>query len=137
MSAKQMEVFELLSATFSSETVANWEVMVAAWNANPKVQNPYTEPKSSKSHVLLRICVRANFLIGTTLQDVRLELAKEEATRTARGMLPPHEISMASFLMTGFELEDSQCVDCLIVCLITSNECIDTFYVRKQPREKV
>jgi hypothetical protein len=57
MSAKQSEVFEQLSATFSSGTVANWEAMVAAWNVNPKAQNPYTEPKSSKSYALLRICV--------------------------------------------------------------------------------
>jgi hypothetical protein len=47
-------------------------------------------------------------LIETTLQDVRLELAKEEAAQAALGKIPPHQISMSAFLLTGFELEDSQ-----------------------------
>jgi radical SAM superfamily enzyme YgiQ (UPF0313 family) len=51
------------------------------------------------------ICV-----IETTLQDVRLELAKEEAAQVALGILPRHKISMSAFLMLGFELEDSQYV---------------------------
>lgn len=51
------------------------------------------------------ICV-----IETTLQDVRLELAKEEAAQVALGILPRHKISMSVFLMLGFELEDSQYV---------------------------
>lgn len=83
------------------------------------------------------MCYGVNFLIGTTLQDVRLELAKEEATRGALGSLPRHEVSMASFLLTGFELEDSQCVDYLLILLITSNVHIDTFCFRKQPRKRV
>lgn len=57
MGEKQTEIFQQLSATFSSETVANWEAMVAAWNVNPKVKNPYTEPKNSKSYVLFLRCV--------------------------------------------------------------------------------
>jgi hypothetical protein len=48
MSAKQMETFDQLSATFSPEVVEKWKTMVSAWNANPKAQNPYAEPKSSK-----------------------------------------------------------------------------------------
>jgi hypothetical protein len=46
--------------------------------------------------------------IGTTLQDVRLELAKEEASQLALGNLPRHKVSLSAFLMMGFELEDSQ-----------------------------
>jgi hypothetical protein len=51
-----------------------------------------------------------DFFIATTLQDVRLVLAQEEAARVSLGTLPRHKISMATFLMTGFELEDSQYV---------------------------
>lgn len=47
---------------------------------------------------------------GTTLQDVRLELAKEDAAQVALGNLPRHKISLTAFLMIGFELEDSQYV---------------------------
>jgi Kyakuja-Dileera-Zisupton transposase len=46
MAKKQSEVFKQLSATFSPETVANWEAMVVAWNANPKAPNPYAESES-------------------------------------------------------------------------------------------
>ena len=46
----------------------------------------------------------------TTLQDVRLRLAREEATQAALGDLPRHNTSLLTFLMIGFELEDSQYV---------------------------
>jgi hypothetical protein len=49
-------------------------------------------------------------VVETTLQEVRLELAKEEAAQVALGNLPRHKISMSAFLMIGFELEDSQYV---------------------------
>lgn len=48
--------------------------------------------------------------IATTLQDVRLALAKEEAAQAALGILPRHKISLSAFLISGFELEDSQYV---------------------------
>ena len=35
-------------------------------------------------------------------------LAKEAAAQVALGNLPQHKISMVTFLMKGFELEDSQ-----------------------------
>jgi len=50
------------------------------------------------------------FNVGTTLQDVRLALAKEEAAQVALGELPRHKVSLSAFLLTGFELEDSQYV---------------------------
>ena len=57
MSTKQSEVFQQLSATFSPETVANWEAMVTAWNVNPKAPNPYAEPTSRKSIAFILIHV--------------------------------------------------------------------------------
>jgi hypothetical protein len=51
-----------------------------------------------------------NYILETTLQDVRLQLAKEEAAQAALGELPQHSMSALAFLMTGFDLEDSQYV---------------------------
>jgi hypothetical protein len=51
MSAKQKQIFDQLSATFSPEIVNKWEAMVAKWNANPKAPNPYQEPGSRKSYL--------------------------------------------------------------------------------------
>jgi hypothetical protein len=48
MSKKQTEIFVQLSAAFSPETVKKWEDMVTAWNVNPKMPNPYQEPKSGE-----------------------------------------------------------------------------------------
>jgi len=48
MNSKQTDVFNKLSATFSPETVKRWEVMVVAWNANPKAPNPYKELMSGE-----------------------------------------------------------------------------------------
>ena len=59
-------------------------------------------------------------MAATTLQDVRLLLAKEEAAQAALGTLPQHKTSLSSFLMTGFELEDRQYVELLLLFLITS-----------------
>ena len=49
------------------------------------------------------------------LQDVRLALAREEAAQVALGKLPRHKISLSGFLLSGFELQDSQFVDFLNV----------------------
>jgi hypothetical protein len=50
--------------------------------------------------------------VGTTLQDVRLQLAREEAAQVATGNAPRHKISLPAFLIIGFELEETQYVDC-------------------------
>ena len=46
----------------------------------------------------------------TTLNDIRLQLAREEAAQVTVGELPQHSTSLSAFLMQGFELEDSQYV---------------------------
>jgi hypothetical protein len=109
MSAKQRTTFDQLSATFSPDAVQKWEEMVATWNADPKKPNPYTELKSGESYASHAVHVYvSNCLTATTLQDVRLDLLREEVDKVALGDLPRHKISMATFLLTGFELEDSQ-----------------------------
>lgn len=78
----------------------------------------------------------ANFPIEKTLQDVRLELAREEAARASLGVLPRHKISMATFLMTGFELEDSQYVVSLFLIKYTPNVLLDISCVKKLLRRR-
>ena len=79
----------------------------------------------------------SNRLIATMLQDVRLDLLREEADKVALGNLPRHKVSMATFLLTGFELEDSQYVDDLISFKLKSNCLLGTFCVVKPPRQRV
>ena len=46
----------------------------------------------------------------TTLQEIRLELAKEDANEAAQGISPPHKTSLTTFLTKGFDLEEQQLV---------------------------
>jgi hypothetical protein len=48
LSAKQTEVFNQFSATFSPATIKKWESMITAWEANPKAPNPYEETENGK-----------------------------------------------------------------------------------------
>ena len=87
--------------------------MITAWEANPKAPNPYEEPESGKqSFIILRFLLSLIIITATTLQDVRLVVAREEVAQIALGKLPRHKISLSAFLITGFELEDSQYVAC-------------------------
>lgn len=110
MSVKQTEVFNDLSATFSPEIIKKWEEMIMKWEVNPQAPNPYAEPESGEYCFSTIICYLLICIIGTTLQDVRLALAREEAAQVALGKLPRHKISLSAFLFSGFELEDSQYV---------------------------
>ena len=110
MSAKQKDVFNQLSATFPSTTVKRWELKITTWEANPKAQNPYAEPEGGKSFCCYFFMLSLRFFEATTLQDVRLALAKEEAAQVALGNLPRHKMSLSAFLIAGFELEDTQYV---------------------------
>ncbi|KAF8231605.1 hypothetical protein L208DRAFT_1468141, partial [Tricholoma matsutake] len=51
---------------------------------------------------------------STTLQDVQLELAKEESTSAAQGEVATHKTSLTTFLTTGLELEEQQYSRCII-----------------------
>lgn len=48
MSTKQTEVFNQLSATFSTQTIKKWDAAVITWEANPQAPNPYGEPESGE-----------------------------------------------------------------------------------------
>jgi hypothetical protein len=58
----------------------------------------------------IRSSLQLIIIIATTLQDVRLVVAREEAAQVALGKLPRHKMNLSAFLITGFELEDNQYV---------------------------
>ena len=46
--------------------------------------------------------------IATTLQDVCLELAKEDGLEAENGAIAPHKTSATEFLVKGLEIEEQQ-----------------------------
>ncbi|KAM6492909.1 hypothetical protein JOM56_011043 [Amanita muscaria] len=89
---KHRDIFDKFSATFSSSTIKKWEKMLFDWTADQSKPNPFEEPVSA-----------------TSLQDVRLELANEDAAQ-ARANETTHSIkaTLTSFFMTGLDLEEQQ-----------------------------
>jgi len=110
MSAKHMEIFEKFSATFPPETVARWVRMVERWEANPKAPNPYNEPAQGEWFPLYTFETMSNLPAATTLQDVHLDLARNENLQLAAGRAPRHKVSMTAFFSMGFDIEDQQYV---------------------------
>ena len=108
MTVKHTEIFEKFSATFPLETVTRWVRMVEHWEGDPTAPNPYNEPEQSKflSQIVLRMI--ADITIATTLQDVRLELARYETRQLASGHIPRHKVSLMGFFSTTFDIEDQQ-----------------------------
>jgi len=108
MSAKHTDIFNQLSATFLPATVKKWESKITAWEANPKARNPYVELEGGKSFCCYFFILLLRLLQATTLQDVRLALAKEEVAQIALRNLLRHKLSLLAFLIAGFKLEDTQ-----------------------------
>ncbi|KAJ7670794.1 hypothetical protein DFH06DRAFT_1267265 [Mycena polygramma] len=81
-------------ATFTenqAEHVEGWKAMVETFEADATKPNPYELPKS-----------------GITENDVRLQLAREEALEQATGILPIHNVSPSAFMLAGLDLEEQQ-----------------------------
>ncbi|KAJ7631946.1 hypothetical protein DFH06DRAFT_1337469 [Mycena polygramma] len=81
-------------ATFTenqAEHVEGWKAMVEAFEADGSKPNPYELPKS-----------------GVNENDVRLQLAQEEAIEQATGTLPIHNVSPSAFILAGLDLEEQQ-----------------------------
>jgi len=110
MSKRHQAIADQLSETFSKETVKKWERMVKCWNKDKSAPNPYAEPQcSTLQHPLTLECMLKMYL-ATTLQDVRLQFAKEEAVQAARGVLPKHKTTLTGFFFAAFEIEEQQYV---------------------------
>ena len=58
-------------------------------------------------------------------------LTKEAAAQAALGNLPRHKISMVTFLMKGFELEDNQYKFIIVYLFFKFNPLLDIFCVTR------
>jgi len=114
MKTKHEDIFAQLSATFSSAIVEKWLKMVEIWEADPTKPNPYEEPESG---MIILWYYKASYVTDEeteiTLQDVRLQLLKEEAVELREGskdMTLPHnhDMSLTGLITTGFDIEDRQ-----------------------------
>ncbi|KAG6809103.1 hypothetical protein H0H92_001589 [Tricholoma furcatifolium] len=100
MREKHRTIFAKLTKTFSTEKIEEWSQMIEEWRIDrrkPRKEwtkdNPYAEPTKVAN-----------------LQDVKRELAKEEAEQAAGGVLPLHDkIGPTEFISRGLELENQQC----------------------------
>lgn len=81
--------------------------MVEEWIANRTKPNPYQEPAGRKFS-WLNITDYTKILTETTMQEIRFELAKEDAKEAEQGINTPHKTSLTSFLTKGFDLEEQQ-----------------------------
>ncbi|KAI0743720.1 hypothetical protein C8Q80DRAFT_1122131 [Daedaleopsis nitida] len=95
MSVKQCDIFQEYTANFPADVILKWTNMINAWEKDPTRPDPYEEP-----------------IIKTTLNQVRLELAQEEARDAQQGIISPHKMSQSVFLQTGIELEEQQLALC-------------------------
>ncbi|KAF8984861.1 hypothetical protein BDQ17DRAFT_1393808 [Cyathus striatus] len=91
MSEKHKKIFDKFNATFESSITAECEAQVIAWNMDHTKPNPYDDPECT-----------------TTLQDVRLELTREDVATTEKGIISKHKLTLTKFLIKGFELEEQQ-----------------------------
>ncbi|KAI0054817.1 hypothetical protein BV25DRAFT_1816493, partial [Artomyces pyxidatus] len=88
---KQKLSLDDLTLTIPAETQDEWIAMMDAYKNNKKAPNPYEEPVTT-----------------TSQNDVRLELAEEEAAEARQGRMSLHETTASVFLTVGLELEDQQ-----------------------------
>ncbi|PPR06996.1 hypothetical protein CVT24_011092 [Panaeolus cyanescens] len=96
MQKTQEAVYSQLTATTRPSLVKKWSAMISKWESDPAAPNPYEEPKC-----------------GTTLNDVRLALAKEDAADAAKSAKSKRvsdkaKISLSAFIWTAFDIEDRQ-----------------------------
>ncbi|THH18836.1 hypothetical protein EUX98_g8889 [Antrodiella citrinella] len=92
MKIKHASRFEEFNATFPTQTVNKWKRHLLRWKANPNIKpDPFEELETQ-----------------TTLKEIQLKLAKEDADDTARGAVVQHEVSPSVFLHLGLEIEDQQ-----------------------------
>ncbi|TDL13469.1 hypothetical protein BD410DRAFT_846920 [Rickenella mellea] len=89
--AKHRVLFQEFRSTFSEDLIQQWDGMIAAWNLDNTKPDPYSETENV-----------------TTLADVRLELAKEDAVRLEDGQLARHNVTPSAFLYMGLDLEEQQ-----------------------------
>ncbi|TCD59923.1 hypothetical protein EIP91_011184 [Steccherinum ochraceum] len=90
--AKHVVNYAQYTASFDPEDIAAWELDIARWKKDPTSKpDPFEEPETH-----------------TTMNQIRQELADEDAADLRAGVIVEHEISPAAFLQNGLELEEQQ-----------------------------
>jgi hypothetical protein len=110
MQARHGQAFVEFNGTFPPAVVTKWEKMVSDWDKDKTKKNPYEEPVAGK--IFFPSCHVPNLATGTgtTMTEVRLELANEENEDAARGRETLHEVSAGKWLTIGLDLEEQQYV---------------------------
>ncbi|PPQ81721.1 hypothetical protein CVT24_003406, partial [Panaeolus cyanescens] len=88
MSRLLQDNFDSFSLTFKPDAIQEWEEMIIAW------ENDKKQPNQKES--------------TTTLQDLRLKLAAEEAAEARSGNIMTNKMLMSTFLLTGLDIEEEQ-----------------------------
>jgi len=111
MQERHQQLFLQFSDTFSSATRDSWQESINAWKSDHAQPNPYMDPGPSKSTIFART-VESDLIahVESTMQEVRLELAKDDATSAAQGGIFIHKSSLTGFITRGIELEEQQYV---------------------------
>lgn len=107
--AAQEEAFEAFTSNQLAEIPA-WKKSVEDYENDPTKPNPYQMPKSSTCIPPHPRTILINPFSALTVQDVRLQLAKEDAALAAAGVPSLHDVTPGEFLLAGLDLEDQQCV---------------------------
>jgi hypothetical protein len=108
MQTKHRSAFTQFNATFPPAVVDKWEKMVAEWDADKSKKNPYEEPLVGELHICCYGYHLSIIYVGTTMAEVRLELANEEDADAARGNESLHDISAGKWLSIGLDIEEQQ-----------------------------
>ena len=111
MHSKQEKAFEEFSATFPSDVVQKWRALLDRWYKNPRSKpDPFSEPETRMCHIYLHICLLTP-LQDMTMNDIRLQLAREESRDIIWGTADSfHGISPSNFIILGLEIEEQQYV---------------------------
>ncbi|KAI0259635.1 hypothetical protein BC834DRAFT_905195 [Gloeopeniophorella convolvens] len=86
---KNVKILDQLTQVFEPEVTEEWRRDVEAWENDSLYPNPYKET-----------------FVETSLDDVRLGLAKQEAEEASRGIFSLHQTTVSMLLDVGFDLED-------------------------------
>ena len=107
MSAKHMEIFEKFSAHSHqklSEDGYRWSSVGKATQRHRIHTTKLNKVSASLSIYTITDLASAT----TTLQDVHIALARDEALQLASGCIHRHKVSMMGFFSMGFDIEDQQ-----------------------------
>ena len=78
MQARHGQAFVKFNGTFPPAVITKWEKIVSDWDNDKTKKNPYEEPVAGKKYFSSCHVPNLATSTGTTMTEVRLELANEE-----------------------------------------------------------